>query len=233
MSFKANWKCVDIEQINYVRALDIQRKLVEAKKNAQVDEDILLVLEHAAVFTVGRNGGYENLIVSKQELDRKGIEVVHIERGGNITYHGPGQLVAYPIIDLRSNKLSVTQFVYYLEEVMLQICESWGVKADRDQRNHGLWVGEKKIGSVGVAIRKGISFHGLAFNVCNSLTPFSWINPCGLNGVQMTSLQKETSAENKQIAMDKVRQKCKEKFSQCFEIQLEDCALDWVEKQLT
>ena len=227
------WKCADITTIKYARALDIQRNLVEAKKKGQIEEDFLLLLEHPPVFTVGRNGGLENLIVTEDYLKENDVDLVHIERGGNITYHGPGQLVAYPIIDLRANKLSVTQFVHYLEEVMLQICKDYGVEANRDERNHGLWVGNKKIGSVGVAIRKGITFHGLAFNVCNSLIPFTWINPCGLNGVEMTSLEKEAKQNSAQISMDNIRQKCKEKFTQCFETKLDNASLARVEGLLT
>ena len=220
---------MDIKSIDYVRALKIQRSLVEAKHKGKLSEDILFVLEHPGVFTVGRNKGLENLLVSEQTLSNRGIDLVRIERGGDITYHGPGQLVVYPIVNLRANRLSVTQFVFDLEEVMLQLCRLFDVQAVRDSRNHGMWVQGKKIGSVGVAIRRGISFHGLAFNVCNSLTPFTWINPCGLSNVQMTSLQNELGEQSQALSMESVRQKCKALITQCFDVQLQEIDLKRVE----
>ncbi|RPH39375.1 MAG: lipoyl(octanoyl) transferase, partial [Desulfobulbaceae bacterium] len=136
-----------------------------------------------------------NLMVTQQSLVEAGIPLVHIERGGDVTYHGRGQLVLYPIIHLRQARLSVTEYVFRLEELMLQVALDWGVDAGRDCRNHGIWVHGRKLGSVGIAIRHGVAFHGLALNVNISLTPFSWINPCGLTGIQMTSLSRECGTE--------------------------------------
>jgi len=154
-------------------------------------DDICLILQHPAVFTLGRNGNPDHLTVSEEFLAEREIELLQIERGGEITYHGPGQIVCYPLINLRKNKLSVSKFVYILEEIMLGVVRQFGISADRDLRNHGIWCGDQKLGSVGIAVRHGISYHGLALNVANDLGPFSWINPCGLSGVSMTSMHNQ------------------------------------------
>ncbi len=184
----------NLGRTEYGVAHALQTRLV-AWRRREVGRDVILVTEHQSVYTLGRRGGREHLAVSERFLAERGIEVVEIERGGVITYHGPGQLVIYPILDLRAAGLSVTDYVARLEELMIALAADVGVAAGRDPRNHGVWVGEKKLGSVGIAIRHGISFHGLALNVNPSLAPFGWINPCGLTGVAMTSLAAE-SGEN-------------------------------------
>ncbi|MEZ4601458.1 MAG: lipoyl(octanoyl) transferase LipB [Syntrophotaleaceae bacterium] len=179
----------------YQAAHDLQTSLVQRRRRGELDQDLFLITEHPPVFTLGRRGTRNHLLVSEAFLSHEGIRVVPIERGGDITYHGPGQLVLYPIIDLRQAGLSATGYVTKLEELMLRIAADWNITANRDPRNRGIWVGDKKLGSVGIAIRHGIAFHGLALNVNPSLTPFGWINPCGLSGVEMTSIAKETGQE--------------------------------------
>jgi lipoate-protein ligase B len=185
--------CLDLGLFDYGQALDLQHRLVEARKSSVLDHDLLLMLQHPAVFTLGRRGGIENLRVPRETLESAGIEIIQVERGGNITFHGPGQLVAYLIFDLQTSHTGVDTFVSRLEEIMIRSVRDWGIRAARSPVNHGIWVGRRKIGSVGIAIRKGITYHGLALNVNLSLEPFTWINPCGLDGVQMTSMQAETS----------------------------------------
>lgn len=180
--------------LDYQTAYDLQTRLV-AERAAGERGDLFLLTEHPAVFTLGRRGGLENFMVPQQFLFEAGIPVVHIERGGDVTYHGRGQLVLYPIIHLRQASLSVTEYVFRLEELMLQLAREFGVAAGRDCRNHGIWVDDRKLGSVGIAIRHGVAFHGLALNVNITLTPFSWINPCGLSDIQMTSLSRERGTE--------------------------------------
>lgn len=190
---------VDLGLTDYAAAYAWQLDLVEKRRNCQARGDIFLVTEHPSTFTLGRRGGRENLIVSAEFLRARNIPLVHIERGGDITFHGRGQLVIYPILHLREADLSVTEYVYCLEEVMIRIAAACGVKAGRDPRNHGVWVGQgysnKKLGSVGIAIRHGVAFHGLALNVCLDLEPFSWVNPCGLTGVSMTTVSRECGRE--------------------------------------
>jgi len=197
----------------YEEAWDLQTRLVEARRSGVLSTDMVLFLEHPPVFTLGRRGGRENLLVSESFLERSGVPVVHVERGGNITYHGPGQLVGYPILELRGAGLGVTEYVEGLEEVMIGVASEFGVRASRDSRNRGAWVGNRKLGSIGIAIRHGIAFHGFAFNVNLSMEPFGWINPCGLQEVGMTSLEQELS-EN--IPMDRALESTKRHLQSVF-----------------
>ena len=185
---------VELGCVPYPRALDLQRSLVQAKIDGRLADDPWLILEHPPVYTLGRRGGRQNLTVSPDFLKSRQIPVVHVERGGDITYHGPGQIVGYPLMDLRRAKLGVRDYVEKLEELMLRTAARWGVTVCRDARNHGVWVGDNKIGSIGIHVRRSITFHGFAFNVRPDLTPFSWINPCGLKGVGVTSLAAEGAA---------------------------------------
>ena len=181
--------------MDYEEALDLQRGIVAAKKEKRLHDDIILFLEHPPVFTLGRNGGRENLVVSEEFLQRRGVNVVQIKRGGNITYHGPGQLVAYPILDLTAARLGVRDFVDGLETVMVSTASQWGVQADGHPKNRGVWIGVQKLGSIGITVSKGISFHGLSLNVNTDLEPFNWINPCGFNNIRMTSMKEQLLRE--------------------------------------
>jgi lipoate-protein ligase B len=153
-----------------------------------------LFLEHPPVFTLGKRGGRENLLISDERLQQSGIPVVQVERGGNITYHGPGQLVVYPIVHLPAFGMGVVDMVDRLEEVMIRTCAAWRIQAERNALNRGAWVSMKKIGSIGIAVRRGVSFHGLALNVNLDLKPFGWIQPCGLEGVGVTSIEAEAGS---------------------------------------
>jgi len=185
------WHAVDLGRMSYADAWNLQLRLVEARSQGRVKNDVILFVEHPPVFTLGRRGGRENLLVSEELLRQSGIPIVQVERGGNITYHGPGQLVVYPIVHLPSFGLGVVDMVDRLEEIMIHTCAAWGVAAGRNALNRGAWVGMKKIGSIGIAVRRGVSFHGLALNVNLDLTPFCWIQPCGLAGVGVTSIAQE------------------------------------------
>lgn len=179
-------------QTEYTGALARQRAVQSAKLANPDFLDTVFFVEHPGVYTLGRRGGRENLMVSQTFLDDRGIQVIQIDRGGNITYHGPGQAVLYPVIDLEKHHLSIPDYVNGLEEIMKQTCRQFGVSAHRDIRNPGLWVKNAKIGSVGISLKRGIAIHGLALNINPDLTPFSWINPCGLPSLAMTSIARET-----------------------------------------
>ncbi|MCE5336375.1 MAG: lipoyl(octanoyl) transferase LipB [Desulfobacteraceae bacterium] len=188
---RREWLFRNCAPLDYEKARDLQLRLVKARMAGFLASDILLLLEHPPVFTLGRRGGRGNLRVSEDFLEKSGISVIHAERGGDVTYHGPGQLVGYPIMNLHAGRITVTEYVEKIEEVMIRTAGLWGVKANRDPRNRGVWVGNSKIGSIGIAIRRGVSFHGFAFNVNTDLEPFGWINPCGLTGIGVTSLSRE------------------------------------------
>ncbi len=195
-----------IEQLGlvpYQQAHDRQLQILEQLRMEPAGDDVCLLLEHAPVFTLGRNGVVEHISVSEEFLADQGTEIIRVERGGQVTWHGPGQLICYCIVNLRRRRLGVAAFVALLEDVMLATAERFSIQAGRDERNHGIWCGDRKMGSIGIAVRHGISFHGLALNVQPDLVPFSWINPCGMAGVQMTSMEKEMSGP---VSMQAVRQ---------------------------
>ncbi len=213
------WLSIDFDRIGYREAWELQGNLIVARKEGRLQNDIVLFLEHPAVFTLGRRGGRECMLVSEEFLEKAGVQVIQVERGGNITFHGPGQLVVYPIVDLQTAGIKVVDFVSGLEEVMLRTAENWGIAAERNPANRGIWVGPHKLGSIGIAVRRGISFHGLALNIRTDLTPFSWIQPCGLQDVAMTTMQQETTQE---VPMQQVRTVLKEQFETVFGIKFLD-----------
>jgi lipoyl(octanoyl) transferase len=195
------WHGVDLGTLPYPDALSLQRRLVEIVSRGGCC-GVVLMLEHPPVFTLGQRGGMENLRVPQAFLERSGIPVIQVERGGSITYHGPGQLVVYPVIDLKPAGISVAGYVEALEEVMIRTAADWNISAGRNPAGRGVWVGAAKLGSIGIRVRRTVAFHGLALNVSVSMTPFEWIHPCGLEGVTMTSMVQETGRE---ISMDDVR----------------------------
>jgi lipoate-protein ligase B len=224
------WYCVELPLMDYSAVWHLQTGLVEARKKRIIEHDIVLLLEHPAVFTLGRSGGKENLKVSESFLKRSGTQMVHVERGGSITYHGPGQLVGYPIVDLNRFRLKVVDYVESLEEVMIRTAAKWGIIAERNPTNRGVWVGGNKLGSIGVAVRRGISFHGFALNVSVALEPFCWINPCGLKNIGMTSFEKELTHP---VSIRHVRQTVKRSMQNVFDVKFVSTTLSQLEDWLT
>ena len=151
-------------------------------------EDILLLLQHPPVMTLGRSGKVENLLASETTLQEKKIRVIFTDRGGDITYHGLGQLVVYPILNLRRLGLSVPNYVWSLEEVVIRVLARFHISAGRVEKLRGVWVGQEKIASLGVHLSRWISKHGLALNVNTDLGPFRLINPCGITDRRVTSM---------------------------------------------
>ena len=216
-ALERRWFCIELPATAYKKAWQLQSSLVAARKDKIISQDIILLLEHSPVFTLGRRGGLNNLSVPANFLEKAGIPVVKVERGGNITFHGPGQLVIYPIINLQVVGLSVVDYVENLEEVMIRSAADWGIKAERNPINRGVWVGNNKLGSIGIAIRRGICFHGMAFNVNVSLKPFGWINPCGLQDRGITSMERELS---RKVSMNQVRETVKHHLEAVFGVAL-------------
>ncbi len=194
---------LQIGRVSYAEGLALQRELVEARRAGRVD-DTLVLLEHPPVLTVGRNTGRGNVLLSEEELRRRGVEVVETNRGGDVTYHGPGQLVGYPIVDLRGDlpgkkgpHLGPVDFVRLLEEVLIRTCAEFGVVAQRICGRTGVWtmaggtVVERKIAAIGVHVSRGVTSHGFALNVTTDLRDFGWIVPCGIADRGVTSLEVE------------------------------------------
>lgn len=215
MSRKIRW--MYLGTVTYGTALSLQRKL-----HARCREEgshFLLLSQHPPTVTLGYRGAEEHCCLTPQELRRLGVDFVRVERGGGATYHGPGQLVTYPLFFLPAWKLGVKDFIWRLEEVMLQVATVCGVRATRKQACPGVWVGDEKIGAVGIAIKNRVSLHGFALNINLNLAPFSYIVPCGLPDKGVTSLQAKTGQI---IGMTGVVQRTVEAFSGVFAAQLEE-----------
>ena len=176
-------------RIRYADGLELQARLVAERQAGQIG-DTLLLLEHDPVFTLGRNARRENVLFPEEELRARGFDVFETGRGGDVTYHGPGQLVVYPILDLAPDRRDVHRYVRDLEEVMIGVCADYGIEATRIPGLTGAWVGGDKIGAIGVRIARWVTSHGLAFNVSTDLAPFDLIVPCGIRGHGVTSLER-------------------------------------------
>jgi lipoyl(octanoyl) transferase len=176
--------------VPYGEALAMQRALVEERKAGRVP-DLLLLLQHPAVITLGvrGDGGRSNIVTPSERLTELGIDVFEAGRGGDVTYHGPGQIVGYPIIDLKPDRCDVHVYVRDVEEVMIRVCADYGVSAGRVPGHTGAWIGPEKIGAIGVRISRWVTSHGFAFNVSTNLDHFRLIVPCGIADRGVTSLE--------------------------------------------
>jgi lipoyl(octanoyl) transferase len=181
---KVRW----LGRLAYADALALQEQIVAAKIADPAAPDELLLLEHEPVYTIGRTPDQSSL----RDASHLPHPVVQINRGGQATYHGPGQLIGYPILDLRPRGQDLHRYLRFLEDVLLQALADQGVAGSRREGLTGAWVGPKKIASIGVGVRRWISMHGFALNVCGDLAPYREITPCGISGVEMTSVERET-----------------------------------------
>jgi lipoyl(octanoyl) transferase len=174
-------KCVvrELGRMAYGPALELQQELIAGRKQGTAPDQLLL-LEHPHVITLGRNGHLENLLASDEIMERAGISFFPTDRGGDVTYHGPGQLVAYPILDLREWKRDVGAYVRTVEQAIIDTLAEYGIAAGRIPKLTGVWVGERKIAAIGVHISRWVTSHGLALNVSTDLSYFQYIVPCGL-----------------------------------------------------
>lgn len=173
--------------VEYGEAFRLQRT-VAAARQSNVISDILITLQHPPVLTLGRRANRGNILVSPELLLREGVALYESNRGGDVTYHGPGQLIGYPIVNLRSLRLGAADYVHSLEEVIIDCLRNFGIVGRRDRRYIGVWVGDEKIAAIGVAVSGGVTTHGFALNVDPNLEHFRLINPCGITEKGVTSL---------------------------------------------
>ncbi len=199
--------------MDYQAALDLQRSL-HASRVAGEREDTLLLLQHPHVYTLGRNSDPGHILVSDTFLKAHGATVARNERGGEVTYHGPGQLVAYPIILLRPGERSITQLVRRLEQSIIDTLAEFGLQGGLEEGQPGVWVAGRKIASIGMAVRRWVVMHGMALNVDPDLAYFSYINPCGHAGMQVTSMVRELGHD---IACDTVSDSFARHFASVFD----------------
>ena len=201
--------------IGYQEALELQRELVEERRANRIP-DLLLLLQHPPVITLGVRSetARANVVATSERLAELGIEVHETGRGGDVTYHGPGQIVGYPILDLRPDRCDVHKYVRDLEEVMIRTCADYGIAAGRIAGLTGTWVGAEKIGAIGIRISRWITSHGFAFNVRTDLDHFKLIVPCGISDRGVTSLERLTG---RTISLDAVEDALVRRFSEVFE----------------
>jgi lipoyl(octanoyl) transferase len=222
---KCGWR--QLGRIGYGEAVELQQALVERRKAGAITDQLLL-LEHPHVITLGRNGHMENLLASSEVLERAGVSFHPTDRGGDVTYHGPGQLVGYPIMDLREWRRDVGAYVRGVEQVLIDTLAEYGIEAGRIPKLTGVWVGERKVAAIGVHISRWVTSHGFALNVSTDLSYFQYIVPCGLSKPVTSMAQLGAPA-----TLDEVSRKLTANFGRVFECEmlLEDPVLAAPEKE--
>ena len=182
---------VELGRRPYAEALELQRAVARARISGDVPQDVLLLVEHNPVVTLGRSSKDAHLLNDAASLERKGIELFEVERGGDVTFHGPGQLVGYPIIDLKRHKQDLHWYLRQVEEILIRALATFEIAAQRAPKYTGVWTGGRKIASIGVHARDWVTWHGFALNVTTELSYFDLIVPCGIPEVTMTSVERE------------------------------------------
>lgn len=184
----------------YSDALELQRAVARARIAGTIDQDVLILLEHPPVVTLGRSSKQGHLVASKEALERNGVELHEVDRGGDVTFHGPGQLVGYPIIDLKRHKQDLHWYLRQVEEMLIRTLGELDIPAERSAGFTGVWTRGRKIASIGVHARDWVTWHGFALNVSTDIAFFDLIVPCGIDGVVMTSIEREIGGSQVQMA---------------------------------
>ncbi len=205
-------RVIDIGRRSYRPVWDLQKQLHRLRLAGAIPDTLVLV-EHDPVYTIGKNGSELHVIANETFLSSRGIEIVHVDRGGDVTYHGPGQLVGYPIFDLHQHRQSISWYMRQLEEVFIRLLQEWGIPAGRQEGYTGVWVGQEKIVALGVRISRWVTLHGFAFNVNPDLTDYQGIIPCGIFHRGVTSL---TQLLGKKIELHQVKPQVIRLFQQVF-----------------
>jgi lipoate-protein ligase B len=200
------------ERLDYARALELQMEICRRKKLVATP-DVLLLLEHLPVITLGRNGDWHNLVVSEETLKARQVSRYHVDRGGDITYHGPGQLVGYPLLKLERHEQDVHRYMRNLEETILCVLRECGIAADREEKLTGVWTAAGKICAMGVHISRWVTRHGFALNVNTDLSFYDLIVPCGIVGKPVTSMQQILGRE---VSLPEVAKKLTVHFGRIF-----------------
>jgi lipoate-protein ligase B len=200
----------------YAEALELQRHVARERITGALPQDVLLLVEHPPVVTLGRASKEKNLIASPAFLESKGVELFEVERGGDVTFHGLGQLVGYPIIDLKRHRQDLHWYLRKIEEALINALADYDIPAERNPSFTGVWTRGKKIASIGVHARDWVTWHGFALNVSTDLSYFDLIVPCGISGVVMTSIARELGLEN--VSVQDVRDRVSAKFAEAFDL---------------
>ena len=211
-SISRNFDYYDLGLIDYKKAWDLQNEIYNNRLHNEVN-DTLLLLEHPHTYTLGKVAAKENLLSNDDQLKQQGISVYEIDRGGDITYHGPGQIVGYPIINLSEWNEDTHKYLRGLEEVLMQTCSEYGLESERNSKFTGVWLKDRKIAAIGIKVSRWITMHGFAFNVNTNLSYFDGIIPCGIKDKEVTSLSRELG---KNIDLNEVKKVITEKFKEIF-----------------
>jgi lipoyl(octanoyl) transferase len=203
--------------VPYADALEMQRRVARSRIAGDIPEDVLLLVEHPPVITLGRSTKAGNLLASPETLSERGVELFEVERGGDITFHGPGQLVGYPIIDLKRHRRDLHWYLRQVEQALIDALGSLRLAAERNPGLTGVWIGGRKIASIGVHARDWVTWHGFALNVTTDLRYFDLMVPCGIHAVTMTSVQRELADTS--ISLDRVADEVVGAFARVFELE--------------
>lgn len=220
--------CLELGTEEYGKILTLQQELNQARRNGTIP-DIVIFLEHHPCFTVGSRGGFNHILVSKPFLDEQGIRVYETDRGGDITYHGPGQLVCYPILDLTGFERDVHLYAHRMEETLIRTLKTFGITAGRKKEYPGVWVESAKIAAEGIAVQHWVTMHGVALNICPDLNHFSFIIPCGISALGVTSMEKILGH---QVDLAQVRKEMRHQLSEVMDLDLKDVTLKQVKEML-
>jgi len=224
---RAGW-LVECGRLPYGDAWALQRALLAARQADQI-ADTLLLLEHPPVITIGRAGHAANILIPREALAARGFEVFEIERGGDVTYHGPGQLLGYPILNLRALDEDVVRFVRLLEATLIRVLETFGIEAARRRGYPGVWGGEAKIAAIGVAVKRKVTMHGFALNVDPDLGHFALINPCGL-GKPVTSVARLLG---RHVELAEVHPAVRRAFAEVFQVDMAAVSLETIRARVS
>ena len=200
----------------YGEALELQRSIARDRISGAISQDVLLLMEHPPVVTLGRSSKEKHLVASPEFLQTHGVELFEVERGGDVTFHGPGQLVGYPIVDLKRHRQDLHWYLRKIEEALINTLADYGIPGERNTSYTGVWTRGKKIASIGVHARDWVTWHGFALNVTTDLSFFDLIVPCGITGVVMTSIARELGSE--EVSAQDVRERVSAKFAEAFDL---------------
>jgi lipoate-protein ligase B len=214
----------DLGRRGYAEVLELQRSLCRRRMDGEITEDILLLVEHDPVVTLGRGTRVPSLPLPRAELERRGIGVFEVERGGDVTFHGPGQLVGYPILDLREHREDLHWYLRHLEGALMGALSALGIEAGRNPGLTGVWTRGRKIASIGIHVKQWVTYHGFALNVSTDLAYFDLIVPCGIQGVVMTSVAQELGRTDTATIWKETREAVVEQLGKSFDLAPEEAS---------
>jgi lipoate-protein ligase B len=208
----------DLGRRGYAEVLELQRSLCRRRMEGEITEDVLLLVEHEPVITLGRGTRVPSLPLPRAELEHRGIGVFEVERGGDVTFHGPGQLVGYPVLDLREHREDLHWYLRHLEAALMGALAELGIEGGRNPGLTGVWTRGRKIASIGIHVKQWVTYHGFALNVSTDLAYFDLIVPCGIQGVVMTSVSQELGRTDSAAIWKETREAVVEQMGRTFDL---------------